>query len=95
MRVVCWVFVGDEILPSYVGMIVNHDIRMPIKQPLGGGFMFFYFHPYLGKIPRVETQKPPTRKSYSLNWKVSSERRIFTKSKYILPTFCPGLSLRR
>ena len=23
-------FVGDEILPSYVGIIINHEIRIPI-----------------------------------------------------------------
>ena len=26
-------FVGDEILPSYVGILINHEIRIPIKQP--------------------------------------------------------------
>ena len=27
------IYIGDEILPSYVGMIVNHEIRILIKQP--------------------------------------------------------------
>ena len=27
--VVCWVYVGDEILPKYVGIIINHEIRIP------------------------------------------------------------------
>ena len=26
-------FVGDEILPSYVGSIINHEVRISIKQP--------------------------------------------------------------
>ena len=25
--------IGDEILPSYVGIVINHDIRIPIEQP--------------------------------------------------------------
>ena len=31
--VVFRIFVGDEILPSYAGIIINHEIRLPIKQP--------------------------------------------------------------
>ena len=27
------VFVGDEMLPTYVGIIINHEIRIPINQP--------------------------------------------------------------
>ncbi len=27
-------YIGDEILPSYIGIIVNHEIRIPIKQPI-------------------------------------------------------------
>ena len=26
-------FFGDEILPSHVGIMINHEIRIPIKQP--------------------------------------------------------------
>ena len=29
----CWVYIGDEILPNYVGIIINNEIRIPIKQP--------------------------------------------------------------
>ena len=24
---------GDEILPSYIGIIIRHEIRIPINQP--------------------------------------------------------------
>ena len=24
---------GDEILPSYVGIIINHELKIPINQP--------------------------------------------------------------
>ena len=27
------VYIGDEKLPSYIGIIINHDIRIPINQP--------------------------------------------------------------
>ncbi len=37
-------FVGDEILPSYVGILVNHEIRIHIKQP---GFRVFSWLTYL------------------------------------------------
>ena len=30
----CLGCIGDEILPKYIGIIVNHEIRIPIKQPL-------------------------------------------------------------
>ena len=42
--VCCWVFFGDEILASYVGIIVNHYKDPVIKQP---GF------PMESKGPRV------------------------------------------
>ena len=29
----CLGCIGDEILPKYIGIIVNHEIRIPIKQP--------------------------------------------------------------
>ena len=29
---VCLGYIGDQ-LPSYIGIIINHDIRIPIKQP--------------------------------------------------------------
>ena len=36
-----WLFVGylcgDEILPSYVGIIVKHYFRIPMKQPVFHG----------------------------------------------------------
>ena len=33
-----YIYIGDEILPSYVGIIVNHEVRVPIHLLLGGGF---------------------------------------------------------
>ena len=27
-------YIGDEILPSYIGIIINHEIRIPINQPV-------------------------------------------------------------
>ncbi len=27
-------YIGDELLPSYIGIIINHDIRIPINQPV-------------------------------------------------------------
>ena len=30
----CLGLIGDEILPRYIGIIINHEIRIPIKQPL-------------------------------------------------------------
>ncbi len=35
---VCLGYTGDEILPSYVKIILNHDISIPIKQPVFHGF---------------------------------------------------------
>ena len=35
-------FVGDDILPSYVGIIINHESRIPIKLP---GFHGKYIRP--------------------------------------------------
>ena len=29
----CLGYIGDEILPSYIGIIINHEIRIPINQP--------------------------------------------------------------
>ena len=29
----CLGYVGDEILPSYKRIIINHEIRIPIEQP--------------------------------------------------------------
>ena len=29
----CLGYIGDDILPSYVGIIVNNEIRIPIQQP--------------------------------------------------------------
>ena len=26
-------YIGDEILPSYIGIIISHEIRIPINQP--------------------------------------------------------------
>ena len=34
-----------DIVPIFMGIIINHY--------LGGGFKYFYFHPYLGKIPSL------------------------------------------
>ena len=37
---------GNEMLPSYVGIIVNHEVRIPIHLILGGGFKYFFnVHP--------------------------------------------------
>ena len=30
----CCLGYGDEILPSYMGIILNHEIRIPINQPV-------------------------------------------------------------
>ena len=30
----CLGYVGDEILPSYIGILISHDIRIPINQPV-------------------------------------------------------------
>ena len=27
-------YTGDDKLPSYMGIIINHEIRIPIKQPV-------------------------------------------------------------
>ena len=29
-----WLGHRDEILPSYIGIIIRHEIRIPIKQPV-------------------------------------------------------------
>ena len=32
----CLGYIGDDILPSYIGIVINHEIRIPIeiiKQP--------------------------------------------------------------
>ena len=29
----CLACIGDEILPNYIGIIINHEIRIPINQP--------------------------------------------------------------
>ena len=29
----CLGYLRDEILPSYIGVIINHEIRIPINQP--------------------------------------------------------------
>ncbi len=26
-------YIGDEILPNYMGIIIDHEIRIPINQP--------------------------------------------------------------
>ena len=43
-----------------------------VKPPLRGGFKYFYFHPYLGKIPNLTNifqsgLKPPTRPCFFLD----------------------------
>ena len=35
-------FFGDEILPSYVMIIINHEIRIPIEQPWKVSGRFFF-----------------------------------------------------
>ena len=30
----CLVYIGGEILPSYIGIIISHEIRIPIDQPV-------------------------------------------------------------
>ncbi len=39
-----WLFTvyGGIILPSYVGIIINHEIRIPIKQPYNGKWEVFF-----------------------------------------------------
>ena len=27
-------YIGDEILPSYIGIIIHHEIRIPINHPV-------------------------------------------------------------
>ena len=46
-------YIGDEILPSYIGIIVNHEIRIPIKQLImESKRVFFVAHIfYLGNNP--------------------------------------------
>ena len=47
------------------------------QQLLGGGFKYFYFHPYLGKIPNLTNifhyfskgLKPPTRLAICFDWR--------------------------
>ena len=39
---------GDEILPSFVGIVINHDIRIPMKQPVF--FVFFFVAQFLKEI---------------------------------------------
>ena len=36
----CLGFIGDEQLPSYLGIIINHEIRIPINQPGFHGMSF-------------------------------------------------------
>ena len=31
---VVWGYIGMEKLPSYAGIRINHEIRIPIKQPV-------------------------------------------------------------
>ena len=30
----CLGYIGDEMLPSSVGIAINHEIRIPLKQPV-------------------------------------------------------------
>ena len=30
----CLGYIGDEILPSYIGILINHELRVPINQPV-------------------------------------------------------------
>ena len=39
----CLGYIGDDILPSYVGSITNHEIRTPIKQPGFNGMSAKFF----------------------------------------------------
>ena len=50
----CLGCIGDELLPSYMGIIISHDIRIPINQPVYRESIllvikevdsFLYFHP--------------------------------------------------
>ena len=54
--------------------MISKENKSNIKQTLGGGFKYFYFHPYLGKIPILtnifsDRLKPPTRTWYSKRWR--------------------------
>ena len=47
------------------------DVFLMTKKSLGGGFMFFYFHPYLGEMIQFDEHifqrglvKPPTRSEF-------------------------------
>ena len=33
----CLVYIGDKKLPSYIGILINHEIRIPINQPVFHG----------------------------------------------------------
>ena len=69
----CLIYVGDDILPSYMGIIINHDIRIPITQPGFNGkwrgpffswltclVVAFSSHPWLGwcLIARYLSESP-------------------------------------
>ena len=43
-------YIGDEILPSYMGIIINFIIRIPIKQPGFNGTYFFHGSPTPWKL---------------------------------------------
>ena len=39
----CLEYIGDEILPSYIGIKISHEIRIPINQPGFNGMSFTGF----------------------------------------------------
>ena len=53
---------GDKILPSYVRILVNHDIRIPIKQPGSNGkqelFVFRGSLEFIRGFSRILNENP-------------------------------------
>ena len=48
----CSGYIRDEILPSHVGIIINHYFRIPIKQPVLHGKSSGCFSSSLGCLPQ-------------------------------------------
>ena len=42
---------GTELGVQRILLCAKHHAKHLSKAELGGGFKYFYFHPYLGKIP--------------------------------------------